>query len=161
MGTIPADATHWDSGDWIDWHRKIAARDESPCAAPSADPRARLHTLRTRMLQCARTYFELTGKHLPIYEGIARIHASLAFDLPTKDPAACDIDTAPMQLITIPPHGAHDVFTVDFAAPFCCLIVVRITDSFLSEARMMPRTALPDRSDRPVELRWGDLPNGT
>ncbi|WP_300055894.1 hypothetical protein [uncultured Roseobacter sp.] len=59
MSNIPADATHWDSGDWIDWHRQPVP-GPAPCSAPSEDPRARLYTLHMRMLQCARAYFEMT-----------------------------------------------------------------------------------------------------
>lgn len=157
MGNIPADATHWDSGDWIDWHRKTAPATPIPCAAPSDDPVARLHTLHMRMLQCARAYFELSGQHLPIYDAIARIHAAVAFDLPTKPPAATD-PTPTAQIIAIPPHRAHDIVTVDFSAPFSCLVVVRIDDEFASEAKMVPRSALPDRNGGTLEVRWRDLP---
>ncbi|WP_299782780.1 hypothetical protein [uncultured Roseobacter sp.] len=159
MGTIPADATHWDSGDWIDWHRKGTPPHGDTCTAPSDDPAARLHTLYMRLLQSARAYFELTGEHLPIYEGIARLHVAIAFDLPTRGPVRCHDDCKPAQLITIAPHGPHDVVSVDMSLPFCCLIVVRIKDNFTSEARMVPADALPDSAGDTVQLRWRDLPS--
>ncbi|MGZ2258367.1 hypothetical protein [Roseobacter sp. A03A-229] len=160
MSNIPADAAHWDSGDWIDWHRTATppAQGAAPCSAPSSDPRARLHTLHTRMLQCARAYFEMTGLHLPIYDGIARIEAALAFDLPTTDPVLGEGDLDAAQIIVLPPHVGHEIVTVDLARPFCCLIVVRIKEDFTSDARMMPRKRLPDRQDGTVEVSWRDMP---
>ncbi|MEM9639056.1 MAG: hypothetical protein AAGA94_15505 [Pseudomonadota bacterium] len=160
MGTIPADATHWDSGDWIDWHRKATPPGDTPCHAPSEDPTARLHTLHTRLLQCARAHFELTGSHLPVYDAVAHIHAAIAFDLPVSGPLTCDGAEGPVQLITIAPHGPHDIVSVDLTRPFCCLVVVRIKDNFTSEARMMPRGALPDGGESSLEMRWRDLPDG-
>ncbi|MCV3273919.1 hypothetical protein [Roseobacter sinensis] len=160
MSNIPADATHWDSGDWIDWHRKAAApvREVAPCAAASADPRARLHTLHTRMLQCARSYFEMTGLHLPIYDGIARIEAALAFDLPTTDPVLGEGDLDAAQIIALPPYAGHEIVTVDLSQPFCCVIAVRIKPDFTSDARMMPRKRLPDQTEGSVEISWRDMP---
>lgn len=159
MGKIPADATHWDSGDWINWHRNaMPAPKDPPCAVPSDDPKARLHTLHMRMLQCARTYFEMTGHHLPVYDGIARIQAALAFDLPTTDPVVGPFDLDAAQIIVIPPHSGHETVHPSLSEPFCCLIVVRIADDFSSEARMMPRKRMPDCTDGTVEIRWRDLP---
>ncbi|GFE48577.1 hypothetical protein So717_03300 [Roseobacter cerasinus] len=160
MSNIPADAAHWDSGDWIDWHRQAAPpqHTSAPCAAPSDDPQARLHSLHLRMIQCARAYHELTGLHLPIYEGIARIHAAIAFDLPASDPVQGEYDLDAAQIITLAPGGPHDIITVDLSQPFCCLIVVRINEDFSSEARMMPRKRLPDQADRSIDLRWRDMP---
>ncbi|MDW3184533.1 hypothetical protein [Roseobacter sp.] len=158
MGTIPADATHWDSGDWIDWHRHVATPPGDTCAAPSEDTAARLHMLHMRLLQSARAYFELTGTHLPVYDGIARLHAAIAFDLPLRGPLCCDGSADPAQVIAIAPHGPHNIVSVDLSAPFCCLIVVRIKDNFTSEARMVPRHALPESGEGSIDLCWRDLP---
>ncbi|MFK7879113.1 hypothetical protein [Roseobacter sp.] len=158
MNKIPSDAIHWDSGDWIDWHRNALHPTTPPCAAPSEDPRARLHTLHMRMLQSARAYFELTGEHLPIYEGIAKIHASLELDLPSK--INSEDDTANNVLVvTLPPNRPSDIVTIDLSEPFGSLIVVRITQSFTAECRIMARTALPDRRDGKYDIHWRDLPS--
>ncbi|WP_299670782.1 hypothetical protein [uncultured Roseobacter sp.] len=157
MSNIPADATHWDSGDWIDWHRQPVP-GPAPCSAPSEDPRARLYTLHMRMLQCARAYFEMTGLHLPIYDGIARLQAAIAFDLPTTDPVLGESDLDPAQIIALPPHVGHEIVTVDLSIPFSSLIVVRIKDDFTSDARMLPRWRLPDRTEGTVEVSWRGMP---
>ncbi|MBW4707854.1 hypothetical protein KX928_08660 [Roseobacter sp. YSTF-M11] len=158
MGSIPADAIHWDSGDWIEWHRTAAPPENPPCSAPSEDPQARLHTLRTRLLQCARAYFEMSGQHLPVYDSIAKVHAALAFDLPLDQNTCANTDGTPPQLIVIAPHGPTDVVSVDLSKAFCCLIVVRIRDNFKVEGRMMPRATLPDRTEGQIDLHWRDLP---
>ncbi len=160
MSNIPSDAIHWDGSDWIEWHRKPAQPlpGPAPCTAPSDDPRARLHALHARMLQCARAYFEMTGHHLPIYDGIARIAAAISFDLPATDPVAGDGDLDPAQIIALPPHMAHNIATVDLSEPFSSLILVRIAPDFTSDARMMPRKRLPDRQSGTVEVSWRDMP---
>ncbi|WP_299736176.1 hypothetical protein [uncultured Roseobacter sp.] len=158
MGEIPTDATHWDTGDWIDWHRNAQLPANPPCAAPSEDPRARLHTLHMRMLQCARAYFTLTGDHLPIYEDIAKVHAALAFDLPSESRLICNADNEPAQIITLAPNNPLNIVTVDLAKPFWCLIVVRINNNFVAEGRMMRRASLPDQREGTFEIHWRDLP---
>ncbi|WP_300055897.1 hypothetical protein [uncultured Roseobacter sp.] len=48
--------------------------------------------------------------------------------------------------------------TVDLSIPFSSLIVVRIKDDFTSDARMLPRWRLPDRTEGTVEVSWRGMP---
>ncbi|MEP2642006.1 hypothetical protein [Roseobacter sp.] len=160
MGNIPADATHWDSGDWIEWHRTSAVSEQRVgfYTAPSDDPIARLHALHTRLLHSARGYLDLTGQHLPIYDEIARVHAAIALDLPATDPLLAADAPEGVQVIALPPYATNNIVHINLVRPFCCLIVVRIKTNFTSEARMVARKQLPPSSDTVLEMRWTDLP---
>lgn len=158
MNSIPLDAIHWDSGDWIEWHRHEKQPANASCMAPSEDPRARLFTLRTRMLQSARAYFDLTREHLCIYDQIGQIHAGLTFDLPWDGTSPIGTVSKDAQIITLPPDGDLGRIQVDMTRPFEVLIVVRIPQNFTPEARIMPRTALPDQQIGTFELHWSDMP---
>ncbi|WP_299965364.1 hypothetical protein [uncultured Roseobacter sp.] len=155
MSNIPADAAHWDSGDWIDWHRQATTTGNWTTEDPSDDPLARMHALKARMLQCAQSYFDLTGQHLPIYDAIGRIHGAIVLETPGLVQPSPE---AGAQIVTIAPNAGHDTVTADMSKPFSCLIVVRIAPNFTSDARLLPRVALPDIGR--TELRWRDLPNG-
>lgn len=155
MGKIPADAAHWDSGDWIAWHRKAEDLELAPCISPAEDDSARLTALHVSLLRAARAYHTLTGHHLPLYDAIAQVHAALHFGLPLNPDAT---RPAPVQIVHIPPHGPTNMAVIDLTLPCSHVLVVRIRDNFAVDARMIARKALPDQAEAPFEIRWTDLP---
>jgi hypothetical protein len=158
MGTIPEDATHWDSGDWIEWHRTPTGLDNRPCIAASPDPTARLTALHVSLLRAAKGYFLLTGQHLPIYRQIALVHAALRCDVPLEGEDRNSANTG-VEVLHIPPNGPDNFVEVDLSKRFATLIVVRIKDNFTCEARMIQRQALPDSKSKTHKIRWKALPH--
>ncbi|MGD9293989.1 MAG: hypothetical protein PVI41_03820 [Roseobacter sp.] len=159
MNNIPQDATHWDSGDWIEWYRSVTGMDERPCSvATQEDPLARLTALHVSLLRAAKAYFQLTGHHLPVYQQIAETYAAIHCDIPFEGPDRNCAETG-VEIVHLPPHGPSNMVDVDLALPFDSLIVVRIKDNFACEARMIRRNALPDSHEGPYPLSWQGLPN--
>lgn len=157
MGRIPEDAAHWDSGDWIEWHRQSQGLDDRPCiAAAEEDEMARLTALKVSLLRAAKTYYVLTGTHLPVYPAIARVHAAIEFDLPIDDTQ--EAGDSGIRLMHLPPHGPDNVVQVDLSTPFNLLVVVRIKDNFNVEARMIRREELPQTDEPSVGVSWQSLP---
>ena len=158
MGHIPDDATHWDSGDWIEFHRSSTGLDDRPCSAAAQDPLARMTAMHVSMLRAAKSYYEITGHHLPIYPMIAHVHAAIFFDLPLEGPQR-ESARSGVEILHLPPHGPGNTVTVDLTRPFHTLIVVRILDNFTTEARMIARDTLPGaREDGQYELSWQAMP---
>ena len=156
MGKIPKDAIHWDSGDWIDWHRSAEGLDERPCsAAAEEDSLARLTALHVSLLRAAKTYYVLTGDQLPVYPAIAEVSAAIQFDAPMTVAAR---QKAGVKLLHLPPHGPHNTVELDLADEFDLLIVVQIKDNFAVEARAMARSALPNRRNGSFKLSWRSMP---
>ncbi len=159
MGKIPADAKHWDSGDWIEWHRKTTGLDDRPCDAAAEDDRlARLTSLHVSLLRSAKAYYYLTDHHLPVYAQIAQVHAAIHCDLPMEGPDRTCAQTR-VELLHLPPHGPDNIVEVDLTRSFVTLIVVRIKDNFTCDARMIQRSGLPDTDDVAYKLRWQELPH--
>jgi hypothetical protein len=155
MVQIPADATHWDSGDWIEWHRTGRTPPDLPCAAKE-DTDARLALLQMSLARAARGYFELTGGHLGIYEQMARVHAARHFGIPL----ACEdvLDETGVLLLILGPFSRTQSVTVDLALPFSSLLVVRIDPQFQTEARMITRRRLGEGNRGTKTLKWRELP---
>ncbi|WP_300031433.1 hypothetical protein [uncultured Roseobacter sp.] len=154
MTTIPADAAHWDTGDWIEWHRTPDSVVQAPCSAAS-DTGARLMALEVSLLRSARVHFHLTGDHLPVYEAIARVHAALHYDVPLDRSRAQDVLT-----LVLPPMGPGNTVTVDLSHAFRSLLVVRIRDNFTTESRMCPRAELrTGGSTKSARVSWASLPD--
>jgi hypothetical protein len=153
MGKIPADATHWDGGDWINWHRRAESLD-AECTDASQDDSARLTALHVSLLSAARGYYLLTGEHLPLYPTIARVHAALNFGVPLTP----DMGESSVQVAYIPPHGPTNMVEIDLTAACTHVLVVRIKDNFSTEARMTARAALPDSAQEPFMISWSALP---
>lgn len=158
MGQIPEDAAHWDSGDWIEWHRSATGLDQSDVIEASTEPFARLAALHVSLLRAAKGYFDLTGHHLPVYREIALTHAAIHCDLPFEGPDRTCIPTG-VEVMWLAPHGPSNTVNVDLTLPFRTLIVVRIKDNFKSEARMIQREALPESHDGLYPLSWKALPH--
>lgn len=158
MGQIPEDAIHWDSGDWIAWHRSVEGIDDRPCGAATEDSVARIAALHVSLLRAAKSYFQMTGKHLPVYPFIAESYAAMHFDLPLVRNEQSENRKREIKLMHIPPHGPGNTVEVDLSNTFGLLVVVRIKDNFSVEARMIKRSALPRRSSGTHEVNWQSLP---
>ncbi|WP_436399492.1 hypothetical protein [Roseobacter sp. S98] len=153
MTTIPADAAHWDTGDWIEWHRTADSVQAAPCSATS-DNEARLMALEVSLLRCARVHYHLTGEHLPVYDAIARVHAALNYNVPLDGTRASDVLT-----LVLPPMGPDNVVSVDLNHTFSTLVVVRIRDNFTSDSRMCLRRNLRTPAGATtLDLSWAALP---
>lgn len=158
MGQIPEDAAHWDSGDWIEWHRTSTGLDARPCGAAAQDPTARLTALHVSLLRAAKAYFVLTGHDLPVYREIAHVHAAIYCDVPLEGPDRSCAETG-VEILHMPPHEPDNFVEVDMSRTFASLIVVRIKDNFTCEARMIQRRALPEQAAGLHKIRWQALPH--
>lgn len=160
MRHIPDDAAHWDSGDWIAWHRALTSLDDSSFGEEPAseEPMARLTALHVSLTQAAKGYFELTGHHLPVYRELAHAYAAIHCDLPYEAPDR-DCGATGVEVLHIEPHASHDGVFVDLTKPFVTLIVVRIAENFSCEARMIQRASLPEGQDGPCSVTWDALPH--
>ena len=158
MGNIPEDAAHWDSGDWIEWHRTPSGLDNRPCSAASPDPLARLTALHVSLLRSAKSYFKMTGEHLPVYRQIAHVYAAIYCDVPLEG-ITRDCETTGVEVLYLPPQGPNNVVEVDLNKAFATLIVVRIRDNFTCEARMIQRRSLPETTENDCKIRWQSLPH--
>lgn len=158
MGQIPDDAAHWDTGDWIEWHRTSLGVDDSPCAAAAQDELAQITALHISLLRAAKGYFEMTGHHLPVYQHIAHVHAAIFCDLPLEGPDRTCAQTG-VEISWLAPHSRSDDVEVDLSQPFVTLIVVKISDDFSSKARMISRADLPKSKDGPYRVAWKSLPH--
>ena len=122
MEHIPDDATHWHGGDWIEYHRTSLGLDERPGTAATRDPLARMTAMHVSMLRAAKSYYEITGHHLPIYCMIAHVHAAIFYDLPLEGPERCCAGTG-IEILHLPPHGPDNIVQVDLSQPFHTLIM--------------------------------------
>lgn len=157
MGQIPADATHWDCGDWIVWHRSGTRQPDLPCAAVG-DHSAKLNLLLVSLLRAARSYHDLTGDHLDIYDRIARVHAALYYGVPLT--GGTPLEQTGVLLVTLRPDAETLTVEVDFSQPFTSILVVRIDEHFKVDARMITRRAFGERSEGTRVLKWRQLPRG-
>ena len=158
MAQIPQDAAHWDSGDWIEWHRRKRGLDERPCSAATQDTLARMTALHVSLLRAAKGYFTMTGHHLPVYREIAHTYAAIHCDLALEGPNRSCEDSG-IEIMWLEPHAPDSIVNVDLSLPFTTLIVVRISDNFKPKAAMIQRSALPDSHDGLYPLSWRAIPH--
>ncbi|MEP4961206.1 MAG: hypothetical protein ABJU19_18160 [Roseobacter sp.] len=157
MGQIPEDATHWDSGDWIEWHRTPSGHDSRLCDAAAEDPRAKLLALHANLLRSAKGFYQLSGQHLNIYDQIAQVHAAIFCDLPLEGPGSYAESTG-IEVVHLAPFSSEGTVEIDLSKHFATLIVVRINNDFSSEARMIPRSSMQTAGVGSFKLPWESLP---
>jgi hypothetical protein len=155
MVQIPVDAAHWDSGDWIQWHRGGPKLPDLPCPAKE-DLDARLALLQVSLARAARSFFELTGQHLGIYDQMARVHAARHFGIPL----GCEdvLEETSVLLLTLRPFSRTQSVAVDLTLPFSSVLVVRIDNNFQAEARIITRRRLGEGNRGVKTLKWRELP---
>ena len=158
MANIPPDATLWDSGDWIEFHRRTESKVADLPYASEVDPSARVRSAFRALIQTARLYFQVSGRHLPVFDAIAELHGAVAYDLPLPGAATTRDKGRRAVIKCLPPDDTADYVSVDLTQPFDVLVVVKISNNLIIESRILARDKLPAATSKPHVLRWNKLP---
>jgi len=149
----------WDDGEWISWHwinEQIAdqeLREQYPHASPTV---ARLFE---ELVAVAREYREETGRYLQIWGELGEVYAEIKFGLKRHSPghrgSDGQIGNDWIEVKTISPEKAGTSIQVKRAGNFNKLIVVKITEDFEFEAKVIDRKMLGKGRGKHAKLSWG------
>ena len=127
---------------------------------PRADPEVAeaFHSL----VQVAAKYRELTGRHLSIFGELGELYAEVKFGIKRHRLYAAGSDGRLgndfIEIKTIGPGNRSNKVRVKRSGNFSKVMVVRITDDFRFEARVVERKVLKKGSGKLITLSWGSLP---
>lgn len=165
----------WDDGEWISWswiNRNMADPEDSEWVHPlelginvMLPPKEKAATLAmyeifASLVESAREYFELTGRHLPIYGELGEIYAELNHGLKRFEPnhpgGDGKIGDDIVEVKTISPHKSVDVVQVKKAGNFDKLLIVKISSDLKFNSVLIDRSELRSASANYLRAGWPD-----
>jgi len=152
----------WDDGEWIswDWINKHLDQRELGKQYPLADPELIevFHTL----LDAAANYKALTGNYLQIWGELGELYAEIKFGLKRHRPHTQGSDGKLgndfVEVKTISPEKRQDHIHVKRAGNFNKLLVVKISEHFEFEAKLIDRRNLSRGTGKRAKFVWPSEP---
>jgi len=140
----------WDEGEWISWaHINDQIHDQAEKA------------ILDRMVQLAKDYFNLTGRHLPIYGEIGELYAACRFGIVRHKSRAKGSDGRMgddfVEVKTITPQKGNFTVSVKRSGNFNKLVIVKINPDFRMDARMVDRSQLPKGDGKYYRVSWASV----
>ena len=174
--TGPADAI-WDDGEWISWDRineqiakqeSLAYQERLREGFPTADlqklfPNADLELIEIfeKLIDDAIDYKEITGRFLPIYGELGELFAEISFGIDRHKPGTQGSDGRLgndfIEIKTITPEKKAQRVEVKRKGNFNKLLVIRITDDFMFEARVLDRKLMQKGEGEFARVSWSSM----
>jgi hypothetical protein len=154
----------WDDGEWIswDWINGQIHRQEVQSRYPSADPE--LVAVFERLVEVAVDHKALTGKYLQIWGELGELFAEVQFGLKRHRAHTQGSDGRLgndfVEVKTISPEKSALKVHVKRAGNFNKLLVVKISEDFEFEARMIDRRQLGKGTGKFARISWGKAEDG-
>jgi len=152
----------WDDGEWISWEwidQQLYVQDlraQYPCASPE------LIDVFQRLIEVAADHKALTGNYLQVWGELGELYAEIKFGIKRHHPRAQGSDGKLgndfVEVKTISPEKSSHKVQVKRKGHFNKLLVVKISERFEFEGRMVHRTVLGRGTGRVARLSWSSVP---
>jgi len=152
----------WDDGEWISWdsinhHLYLQERQEE---FPNANPE--LIEMFDDLVDSAIRYKEVTGRYLPLFGELGELYAEIKHGITRHRARAQGSDGRLgndfVEVKTISPEKSNTKVHVKRAGHFSKLLVVRISEDYEFESRMIDRKALQKGQGKKTSVSWSKLP---
>lgn len=151
----------WDDGEFISWDyiNSYLADKERQAEFPKARPE--LIALFHDLVNIAIEYRGVTGRHLPLFGELGELYAEITFGISRHRPRAQGSDGKLgndfVEVKTISPEKRNGKVKVKRAGNFSKLIVVRISENYEFEARILDRRALKRGHGKTASVSWNSV----
>ena len=152
----------WDDGEWIswDWINQQIYEQERQAEFPTA--KREILDIFEHLIDVASEYKELTGRYLPLWGELGELYAEIKFGITRHRPMAQGSDGKLgndfVEIKTISPEKRTTKVHVKRAGHFNRLIVVKITENFEFDARIIDRRAPAKGKGKHASLSWASKP---
>lgn len=154
----------WDDGEWISWHwinEQIAdqeLREQYPHASTS------VVRIFEELVTVAQQYREETGRYLQIWGELGEVFVEIKFGLKRHAPGHRGSDGRIgndwVEVKTISPEKTGTNIQVKRAGNFNKLIVVKISEDFEFEAKVIDRKKLGKGRGKHAKVSWSSMSVG-
>ncbi len=158
MTVLGPDNAIWDDGEWISWDEidEQIQYKEWRARYPNAD--LSIVTVFEGLLETARHYHEITGRHLQVYGDIGELYGVITHGLKLHRNYAQGSDGRIgndfVEVKTITPFKGSDVVTLNLTRNFSKVLIVKINEHFEVRGKLIDRKALPKIKGTRLLLDW-------
>ena len=154
----------WEDGEWISWDHIDELVDdeggwdsESEVKSPST---LQLWELLGELVRTARNYFEVTGRHLPIFGELGELYGEAKYGIKRHKPFTQGSDGRLgndfVEIKTISPLKWNNTVLVKRAGNFSKLLIVKISEDYQFRAKMLDRQSLRKGKGKHIKAKWSD-----
>lgn len=158
---FPGEYAVWDDGEWISWDsiNEHVYRQELRERFPDGD--LAVIEVFEQIIDAARQYRLVTGRHLPVFGELGEIFAELTLGLERHKPNAPGADgrigNDHVEVKTITPENKHKKAVVKRKGNFSKLVVVKIDEDFNFEARILDRKDMARGKGPVAKVYWSSI----
>jgi hypothetical protein len=158
----PSDGIY-DDGEWISWEwiNQQLYRQDLKSEYPHVDPD--LAELFESMVESAAAYHTLTGRYLQIWGELGELYAEVKYGIKRHKPKTPGSDGKLgkdfVEVKTISPEKHSEQVQVKRAGNFNKLLVVKITEDFRFESKMLDRKNMSKGEGTHARVNWSSIPS--
>ena len=152
----------WDDGEWISWNWINGHLADQ--GLQREYPQANIEVVRIfeDLVALAQAYKYETGRYLQIWGELGELYAEIKFGVVRHRPGARGSDGRIgndwIEVKTISPEKTNENIHVKRAGNFNKLLVVKISDAFQFEARIIERKSLKKAGRSNARASWKSMP---
>lgn len=151
----------WDDGEWVswDWINSEITKQELRARFPKVAPE--LVLLFQDLIDHAQNYKLVTGRYLPVFGELGELFAEIQFGIKRHKPRTPGSDGRVgndfIEIKTITPEKNGEKISVKRKGNFNKLLVVRISEDFEFEARMIERKKMGKSQGKFARVAWASM----
>ena len=155
----------WDDGEWIGWDWINGQLYEQDIKAQYPKASFELIELFERFVEVAVDHKQLTGNYLQVWGELGELYAEIKFGIKRHRPKTAGSDGKLgndfVEVKTISPEKSVHAVQVKRAGNFNKLLVVKVSESFEFEARMIDRRLLRKSKGSHAGITWNAMPKSS
>ena len=148
----------WDDGEWISWDWINQQIYEQDLRAQYPQAERELVDVFERLVEVAADHKAITGNYLQVWGELGELYAEIKFGMKRHRPKAQGSDGKLgndfVEIKTISPEKAAHKVQVKRKGNFSKLLVVKISESFEFEGRIVDRSALGKGTGKVARFSW-------
>ena len=136
--------------------------DEEESHDQDSQPCPELEAIFENLVETAASYYSLTGRYLQIWGELGELYAEIRYAIKRHRPHTPGSDgklgNDYIEVKTISPEKSTAEVQVKLAGNFNKLLVVKITEDFQFESRMLDRRRIPKGDGTHARVEWASMP---
>lgn len=162
-GTIIEDQADgiWDDGEWISWDWINEQLYEQGLKERYPNANLELVQIFEELVEVSAEYKRISGRYLPVFGELGELFAEITFGIKRHKPRTQGSDGRLgddfIEIKTITPEKKAEKVVVKRKGNFNKLLVVKISDTFEFEARMLDRKKMSKGSGKLAVVAWSSM----
>jgi len=151
----------WDDGEWVswDWINTEITKSEMRSRFPNVEPEVVI--LFQELIDFAQHYKMVANRYLPVFGELGELFAEIQYGIKRHKPRTQGSDGRLgndwVEVKTISPEKKADIVEVKRKGNFNKLLVVKISEDFEFESRIIERKKLAKGDGKVVRVKWSAM----